>query len=116
MSTQNSIVATQGEGQPRMLPAPSPHGGEGWGEGVTQYREIGPPSPPPSPLRGEVVPPCRDGRLWSPTKSASTSTRLIARLICVLALTCTATLARAQGDAARGEKYFVDCASCHSLT
>ena len=40
----------------------------------------------------------------------------LARLICALVLTCTASLAHAQGDAARGEKYFVDCASCHSLT
>ena len=40
----------------------------------------------------------------------------LARLICALALTCSASLAHAQGDAARGEKYFVDCASCHSLT
>ncbi|MFL5068321.1 MAG: c-type cytochrome [Xanthobacteraceae bacterium] len=38
-----------------------------------------------------------------------------ARLICALALTCTASFAHAQGDAARGETYFVDCASCHSL-
>jgi cytochrome c len=36
--------------------------------------------------------------------------------LCALALTCTASFAHAQGDAARGEKYFVDCASCHSLT
>ena len=36
--------------------------------------------------------------------------------LCALALTCTVSLAHAQGDAARGEKYFVDCASCHSLT
>jgi cytochrome c len=72
--------------------------------------------PAPSPRRGEGVPPCRNDRLWSPTSSVQTSTRLIARLICALALTCTASLAHAQGDAARGEKYFVDCASCHSLT
>jgi len=32
-----------------------------------------------------------------------------------LALVCTAGLAHAQGDATRGEKYFVDCASCHAL-
>ena len=98
-----------------MRPAPSPRRGEGWGEGVTNYREAGPPSPPPSPRWGEGVPPCRNERLWSPTKSASASTRLIARLICALALTCTASVAHAQGDAARGEKYFEDCASCHTL-
>ena len=39
-----------------------------------------------------------------------------AKLICTIVLTCSASLAHAQGDAARGEKYFVDCASCHSLT
>ncbi len=40
-----------------------------------------------------------------------------AKLICALVLTCSASLAAcAQGDAARGEKQFVDCASCHSLT
>jgi len=32
-----------------------------------------------------------------------------------LALACTASLAHAQGDATRGEKYFEDCASCHTL-
>jgi cytochrome c2 len=40
----------------------------------------------------------------------------LARLICALTLTCVSSLAHAQGDAARGEKQFVDCASCHSLT
>jgi len=36
-------------------------------------------------------------------------------LICAFAFTCSANLADAQGDAARGEKYFEDCASCHTL-
>ena len=39
-----------------------------------------------------------------------------AKLICAISLTCSASLAHAQGDAARGEKHFVDCAACHSLT
>src|SRR4029077_4535395 len=39
-----------------------------------------------------------------------------AKLICTIVLTCSASLAHAQGDAARGEKKFEDCASCHSLT
>jgi cytochrome c len=38
------------------------------------------------------------------------------RLCMLCAFACTASFAHAQGDAARGEKYFVDCASCHSLT
>jgi cytochrome c2 len=36
--------------------------------------------------------------------------------LCALTLACSASLAHAQGDAARGEKKFEDCASCHSLT
>jgi len=38
-----------------------------------------------------------------------------AKLICTVVLTCAASLAHAQGDAARGEKKFEDCAACHSL-
>jgi cytochrome c len=52
-------------------------------------------------------------RAWTssiPTRHA------LARLVCALVLTFTASLAHAQGDASRGEKQFVDCASCHSLT
>src|SRR5690348_16562346 len=116
MITQNSNVSTQGKAEPRMLPAPSPRRGEGWGEGVTSYRQFGPPSPPPSSRWGEGVPPCRDERPRSPASAAQTSTSLIARLICALVLTCTASLAHAQGDASRGEKKFEDCAACHSLT
>jgi cytochrome c2 len=52
----------------------------------------------------------RPGSSLVPTRHA------LARLICALTLTCAASLAHAQGDAARGEKQFVDCASCHSLT
>jgi len=84
----NPNMSTQGKAEPRMRPAPSPR----WGEGV---------------------PPCRSDSSCSPTRSAS---KLVALLICSLALTCAASLAHAQGDAARGERYFVDCASCHSLT
>jgi cytochrome c len=58
-----------------------------------------------SRLRGNE----RSWRSSNPTRHA------LARLICALALTCTASLAHAQGDAARGEKYFEDCASCHTL-
>src|SRR5215813_15421016 len=72
----------RGTAKPRMRPAPSPQPksdvsdfgrfrsaelgqarvrmGEGWGEGVRNYRESSPPSPPPSPRWGEGVPPCRD--------------------------------------------------------
>jgi cytochrome c2 len=88
MITQNSCVSTQGNAEPRMLPAPSPR-------------------------RGEGVPPCRDESRCSPTSSASTRSKL---LICALTLICTASLAYAQGDPARGEKKFEDCAACHSLT
>jgi cytochrome c len=35
--------------------------------------------------------------------------------LCALTLTCSASLAHAQSDAARGEKRFEDCASCHTL-
>jgi cytochrome c2 len=38
------------------------------------------------------------------------------RLICALALASAASVAHAQGDAARGEQRFEDCASCHTLT
>ena len=38
-----------------------------------------------------------------------------AKLVCTIVLTCSASLAHAQGDAARGEKKFEDCAACHSL-
>jgi cytochrome c len=37
------------------------------------------------------------------------------RLTCAIAICCAASVAHAQGDAARGEKYFEDCASCHAL-
>ncbi len=37
------------------------------------------------------------------------------RLICVLSILAAATAARADGDAARGEKKFEECASCHSV-
>jgi len=33
----------------------------------------------------------------------------------LLALACLSGAARAEGDASRGEKKFMDCASCHSL-
>jgi cytochrome c2 len=36
------------------------------------------------------------------------------RLICALALVAGAGAARAEADAARGEKKFEECASCHS--
>lgn len=36
------------------------------------------------------------------------------RLICALALIAATTAAHAQGDAARGEKRFEECASCHT--
>ena len=52
----------------------------------------------------------------SPARGEGTAASALARLICALVLTCTATLAHAQGDAARGEKKFEDCAACHSLT
>jgi cytochrome c2 len=110
---QNLSISIQGKAEQRMLPAPSPRRGEGWGEGVTHYRLSGPPSPPPSPRWGEGVPPCRSDSSCSPTRSAST---LAAPLICALALSFTANLAHAQGDPARGEKKFEDCAACHSLT
>src|SRR5262249_2311052 len=35
--------------------------------------------------------------------------------LCALTLACMTSVAHAQGDAARGEKYFEDCASCHTL-
>src|SRR5690348_14121040 len=68
-----TLVSIEGRTEPQMRPAPSPQRGEGWGEGVTKDREIGPPSPPPSPQSksdvsdfdhviewwGEGVPPCR---------------------------------------------------------
>src|SRR5437870_2391955 len=65
----------QGTAKPRMRPAPSPRRGrrgEGWGEGVTNDGEFGPPSPPPSPRWGEGVPPCRDDAPCSPTRSVRT--------------------------------------------
>jgi cytochrome c2 len=37
------------------------------------------------------------------------------RLTCAIAICCAPGVAHAQGDAVRGEKYFVDCASCHTL-
>jgi cytochrome c2 len=40
--------------------------------------------------------------------------RQATRLICALALVAAAGAARAEGDAARGEKKFEECASCHS--
>ncbi len=39
----------------------------------------------------------------------------IARWICALAIAVTSGAARADGDAARGEKRFEECAACHSL-
>lgn len=38
----------------------------------------------------------------------------VARLLCAMALTAAASAAHADGDAARGEKRFEECASCHS--
>jgi cytochrome c2 len=87
MIRQNSSVSIQGKAEPRMRPAPSPQ-------------------------RGEGVPPCRSESLCSPTTFAS---KHVARLFCAFVLTCAAGVAHAQGDAARGEKYFEDCASCHAL-
>ena len=37
------------------------------------------------------------------------------RVVCALALVAAAGAARADGDAARGEKKFEECATCHSL-
>ena len=39
--------------------------------------------------------------------------RQAARLVCARALVAAAGAARADGDAARGEKKFEECASCH---
>src|SRR5438034_501052 len=66
----DQILSDQGTAKPQARPAPSPHRGEGWGEGVTSYREFGPPSPPPSPRWGEGVPPCRIITPCLPTTSA----------------------------------------------
>jgi cytochrome c2 len=52
-------------------------------------------------------------RVWG---SSILTKHALARLVCALALTGSASLAHAQGDAARGEKKFEDCAACHSLT
>ena len=75
----------------------------------TQLGEGLRPHPSPNPL-------CRTAELPSPARGEGAATSALARLIYALALSFTASLAHAQGDAARGEKYFVDCASCHSLT
>src|SRR5437867_9129434 len=48
-------------------------------------------------------------------EGSSTPTRHVLVLLCTFAFTSFASLAHAQGDAARGEKYFEDCASCHTL-
>ena len=37
-------------------------------------------------------------------------------VVCAFALVAAAGPARADGDAARGEKKFEECATCHSLT
>jgi cytochrome c2 len=37
------------------------------------------------------------------------------RLICAMALVAAGGAAHAEGDAARGEKKFEECASCHSI-
>ena len=58
---EQSLVRTEFQ---RARPAPSPRRGEGWGEGVTTYRDIRSPSPgslrsPTSPRWGEVEPGAR---------------------------------------------------------
>jgi cytochrome c2 len=48
-------------------------------------------------------------------ESYSILTRHALALLGAFVLACMASVAHAQGDAARGEKYFEDCASCHAL-
>jgi cytochrome c2 len=83
------------------------------GEGLQPY-------PSPNPLCGTAELPSPGIRAFTPVFDGlwgeGTAAGALARLIYTIALTLTASLAHAQGDAARGERYFVDCASCHSLT
>src|SRR5262245_30944818 len=113
----------QGTARPRMRPAPSPQPksdvsdfghsksaelgqarvrmGEGWGEGVTNDRELGSPSPPPSPRWGEGVPPCRDESSCSSTRSAQGRTNLIFNLaLCAMLSAFAASGAQAQDNVA----------------
>jgi len=83
------------------------------GEGLRPY-------PSPNPLCRTAEQPSPGIRAFTPVFDGlwgeGAATGVLARLICALVLTCAASLAHAQGDAARGEKKFEDCASCHSLT
>src|SRR5438128_12464263 len=85
----------------------------GWAKAFAQHFQIGKAFVRrahvflPSLLRSVTVGTALCLRTWPaplPTLRAS-----------ALALACTASLAHAQGDATRGEKYFEDCASCHTL-
>src|SRR5262245_42222889 len=91
----------QGTARPRMRPAPSPRRGEGWGEGVTSYREVSPPSSPPSPRWGEGVPPCRDETSCSSTRPVQGKPNLIFSLVLCAVLGAFATSsAQAQDNVA----------------
>src|SRR5262245_39691648 len=93
--------ADQGTAKPRMRPAPSPRRGEGWGEGVRNYRESSPPSPPPSPRWGEGVPPCRDEISCSLTKLVQVRTKPVLSLaLCAILCAFAVSSAQAQDNVA----------------
>src|SRR5262249_29318225 len=93
--------ADQGRAKPGMRPAPSPRRGEGWGEGVRNYRESSPPSPPPSPRWGEGVPPCRDEISCSLTKLVQVRTKLVFSLaLCTMLGMVAVSSAQAQDNVA----------------